>query len=262
MVLAGPKITATNNRSVNYTPRNRVNNLHGDLVNGKMCVLGGKVSSPFQQRITYDQRRDLYHVEYESDIYEFKAVLDPDLVLKHSEWQATNTDLITHLGYDKRITSYDAGQGALWIEYYHGAVRKETKRITCNGEAIDSDLIYLYLQQVLADQARSGCEVVVKSRGLKIKVTFSQITTADLLGLTPQYSCVEEFRHFAEAIKAQGEELAVYIMDLSGIAKWFIPYKYYIAFRQDPPLQLVGYWGGPPQNAEFLYVSSNKKKFN
>lgn len=262
VVMAGPNIAASNLRGENPALRNRVNHLHGDLVNGKLCVLGGKVSSPFQQRITYDQKHDLYRVEYKSDIYEFTAVLDPDLVLKHSEWLATNSALITHLGYDKRITSYDPGQEALCIEYYHGAERKETKRIICNGEAIDSDLIYLYLQRVLADQAQSGCEVVVKSRGLKIKVTFSQVTTADLMGLTPQYCCVEEFRHFAEEIKAQGEELDVYIMDLNGIAKWFIPYKYYIAFRQDPPLQLVGYWGGPPHAAEFLYITNNKQKFN
>ena len=225
------------------------------VLSGNSYVLGGKVSSNFRQRITYDNKTSLYRVKYDSAIYELTAELDANLQLKHSEWQTKNSELIKRLGHDKRITYYDSEEKVLKIEYYKEGKIKETKNFSYDKDTLDSDLIYLYLQKVLAaDNKGSNCDIILKSRGLKINVAFHQLSTKDLLSFTPQYSFLDGFRRFAQQMGEQGEELDVYVMDLTGLPKLLFPHKYYLAFKKTSPRQFVAYWGGAPKVAEFTFI--------
>jgi hypothetical protein len=225
------------------------------VLRGGSCILGGRASSAFQQIITYDQKTGLHRVEYDSAIYMLKAELDANLQVKHSEWQTTNSALIKRLGHDKRVTYYDPEEEVLKIEYYKGDRIKEAKKFSYNKDILDSDLIYLYLNKILTtDNQGATCDILLKSRGLKINVAFHQLSTKDLLDFTPQYSFLEEFRGFAQKIGEEGEELDVYVMNLTGVPKLLFPHKYYLAFKKTTPRQFVAYWGGAPKEAEFTFI--------
>ena len=252
------RVAATNIDSQNL--RKKTENIGSRDINktvlrGGSCILGGRASSDFQQVITYDQKSGLHRVEYDSSIYVLKAELDANLQVKHSEWQTTNNELIKRLGHDKRVTYYDPEEEVLKIEYYKGDKIKETKKFSYDEDILDSDLIYLYLNKVLTtDNQGANCDIILKSRGLKINVVFHQLSTKDLLSFTPQYSFLEGFRNFAQKIGEEGEELDVYVMNLTGVSKLFFPHKYYLAFKKTTPRQFVAYWGGGPKEAEFTFI--------
>jgi len=229
--------------------------ISGKVLRGKTTILGGKASSEFQQKITYDPERNCYRVEYRSSLYQLEAELDSALRLRYSKWQAANPALIECLGYNRRITEYLPQKEALQITYYQGNKVKETKVVAYDEQTLDSDIIYLYLTQLIdLCQERTSCDIIVKSRGWKLNVVFSPVTTADVLGLSPQYASLDVFREFAENIAAKAEELEVLVMDLNGLSKLFYPHRYYLAFKRTTPRQFVAYWGGAPSEAEFTFI--------
>lgn len=239
----------------NQTAQVKPNSLNGEVLMGKVVQLGGKVSSEFQLKITYDQACNSYRASYSSSIYQLNAELDSSLRLRHSKWQAKSVELIKCLGYDQRITDYLPQKEALQITYYQGDKVKETKVVAYDERTLDSDIIYLYLPQVLQSvQEGTSCDVIIKSRGWKLSVIFSPITTTDVLGLTPQYGFLDGFRDFAEKIVEEDEELEVLVMNLNGLSKLFYTHKYYLAFKQTTPRRLVAYWGGAPKEAEFTFI--------
>jgi hypothetical protein len=229
--------------------------ISGEVLRGKTVILGGKASSNFQQNVTYDQEQNSYRVSYRSAIYQLEAELDSALRVRYSKWQTMSAELIECLGYDRRITEYLPQKEALQITYYHGDKVKEKKVVAYDEQTFDSDIIYLYLPQVLEHgQERTSCDVIIKSRGWKLSVVFSPITTTDVLGLSPQYAFLDGFREFAEKIAEEDEELEVLVMDLNGLSRLFYPHRYYLAFKRTTPRQFVAYWGGAPGEAEFTFI--------
>ena len=257
IILSGRVIAANNEteHSRNYAKERSSDFLNGSILRGSSYILGGKVSSDFRQNITYDHKANLYRVTYASAIYELTAEVDANLLLKYSKWQTRNSELINRLGHDKRITYYDAEHEVLKIEYYKGEELKEIKNLSYDEDTLDSDLIYLYLQKVLTPENNgANCDIILKSRGLKINVVFHQLSTKDLLNFTPQYQFLDGFCKFARQMEEQGEELEVYVMDLTGIPRLLFPHKYHLAFKKTIPRQFVAYWGGAPKAAEFTFI--------
>lgn len=231
--------------------------LNNNASTGYAFALGGKVCSVFLQLISYNEQSQLYKVEVDSEIYNFTSIMDKELRLKDSKWVTKEKDLIKLLGHDKRITIYDLQSEKATIQYYMKGKLEKTKVVDYNQDILDSDIIYLYLQKMLVTgTTKFNCDVLLKARGLKMNVNFNRETVKDLTTFSPEYNFPRKFREFADQLAGSDKRFFVYVMQLTGIYKLFYPHKYYTAFTESSPHQLVAYWGGAPKEADFMFIES------
>lgn len=222
---------------------------------GWLYLLGGRLSSRFDQSLTWDEETQAFKARIRSELFTFDADLDPLFRLKQSVWRSENAELLKVLGYDRRITEYDPEANTIIIRYYLDGEQKEKKILKRDEHIIDSDLLPLYLEDLIRKEIlKSNCHLILMSRGLKVKVDFNRVEIRDLLKLSPDYNYPAGFRDHLLTLSQSGEEFSVFVMDLTGIVRLFYPHKYYIVYRKELSYRFTAFWGGAPKDADFIFV--------
>jgi hypothetical protein len=204
------------------------------------------------QKVTWNDETKTYSVEMDNGIFSYYGVLDKDLVLQNSIIRNKEGKLIKTLGHDKRVTKLDPEKQRIEIAYYRGDKLKETKEITYAPGLLDSDILFLYLQQKLLMGIRNfQGSVLQKARGIRVNAGFKLYQVNDFEELAPEYDFPAVFKDRTK----YDQDVYVYVMQLTGILKVFYPHKYYYAYENTYPYNLLAYWGGEPGMAEFHFFN-------
>lgn len=235
----------------------------GTVFYGYAYALGGKIGSELSQIVFYDEQSGLAQIRLDSAIFDLLVETTPDGNLQNSKWTTKNKELIKLLGHDERRTFYDVKNRRIRIEYYLGDKLKTTKSIAYEKDTLDSDLIYLYLQEKLANGVEEfKGNVILKARGMRVNVMFQRKTMKDLAGFSPEYDFPGQFRESFDRILGKEAEVYVYVMQLTGVYKVFYPYKYYTAFSKSTPHRWLAFWGGAPNDADFIVIHESRSRFH
>lgn len=207
------------------------------------------------QKVTWNEDTKTYSVEIDNEIFSYYGVLDKNLILQNSIIKNQEGKLIKALGHDKRVTKMNPEKQQIEIEYYRGNKLKKTKEFTYGSELLDSDILFLYLQQKLLQGRRDfKGSVLQKARGIKVNAEFKLFQVNDFEKLAPEY----DFPAVLTDRTKYNHNVYVYVMQLTGILKIFYPHKYYYAYENTHPYNLLAYWGGEPGMAEFHFFAIDK----
>lgn len=204
------------------------------------------------QKVTWNDETKTYSVEMDSEIFSYYGVLDKDLILQNSIIRNKEGKLIKALGHDKRVTKLDPEKQRIEIAYYRGDKLKVTKGITYDPGLLDSDILFLYLQQKLLMGTRDfHGSVLQKARGIRVNAKFKLFQVNDFKKLAPEYDFPAVYKDRTK----YNQNVYVYVMQVTGILKIFYPHKYYYAYKNTYPYHLLAYWGGEPGMAEFHFFN-------
>lgn len=218
---------------------------------GETIQFGGKVSAIVNNTVKIDRTNGDIDVSITSKKFEYRGSFDNSFNLRKSVYLFKDQDLIKLVGHDKRVTSAEQSQKSISIEYYLNNRQKNVKKITCDQNTVDTDILLFYLHGRLLDgNDRFNTSLITKSSGMKVNAGFRLITTSDLQKLSPEYN----FPPIMKKIIDQKVDRYVYIMELNGIEKVFYPYRYYYVYDKEAPHNLIAYWGGSVKLAEYAYI--------
>lgn len=217
---------------------------------GEASQFGGKVTALVNNSFEVDKSSGDIMISFLSKEFEYRGRFDNSFKLKNSVFTFKSKDLIKLVGHDKRVTNAEQSQKLMSIKYYLNDRQKDVKMITCDANTVDSDILLFYLQgKLLEGNEKFNITLISKGSGMKVNAAFRLTTASDFLKLSPEY----EFPADLKKISGESPERYVYVMELSGVAKIFFPYKYYYVYDKENPHSLIAYWGGPVKNGEYAY---------
>lgn len=217
---------------------------------GETVQFGGKICATVNNSVEIDPANGDIDIAIVSKEFEYRGSFDNYFKLKNSVFLFKDKDLVKLVGHDKRVTDAELPQ-KYSIRYYLNDKQKDVKQITYDNNTVDSDILLFYLQgKLLEGNSKFNISLISKGNGMKVNAVFRRLLTADLQKLSPEYNFPSEMKKLLE----QKVERYVYIMDLSGVAKIFYPYRYYYIYTKESPHNLIAYWGGSPKTAEYAYV--------
>lgn len=218
---------------------------------GEGSLLGGSILTPFIHTVNVETATGEIRITTVACDFEYQSCLDRSLQVKDSIFVFKNQDMIKFLGHDKRVTKFNGVKNLLEIQYFLNGVLKSCKKIPCDQNTIDSDTLMVFLQGMLLKKSTNfNMNIIPKAKGMRVNANFNLIVTDDFQKVSPQYKFPEQFKKIAK----QRAEVYVYIMELTGLPNLVYPYRYYFAYRKEPPYQSVAYWGGASKEEEFAYL--------
>lgn len=213
-------------------------------------VLGRKLHITFIYKINIDPKNGNINIESISDDFHYIGKYDRYLKIRNTEFVYSNKTAIDKLGYDKRISYYDAQNNQLVVKYFLEDKEIRSKTVDWNKDLIDTENILIYLQaMLLADVDNFDCDLFLKDKGFKINVHLQLLAKDEMQRVLIKNN---NYKYISD-IYQNRDEFKIYQMNLNGVFRILYPVSFYFVYHKSSSMALTAYWGGEGDSEEFFW---------
>jgi hypothetical protein len=223
------------------------------IVEYEKLVAGYKTIS-----INYDKESKQIIFINDNAIETIHIKLDDKLQLVSKEVVVKDKRYIEAYDEKKRIVLLDKQKKELKITTYSASLKENTSYEDYEPGMLWQNSFELYLQAMLMNGVSSfKGKIFADSNQKTVSVNFNHIKSKNLQKISPKYKFPEKYNSCTNL----KQDVNVFELEMTGMMSLFFSDKFYYAFKDSYPFELIAVWGGGLEDAFFNFNQAYFSQF-